>query len=266
MIFRLGICGALSMSEPRAGWSACPLPYRVTPVTEAHQDPPGKTDKLALLGPWAPPGLPDLQARQALDVHWDLNLRYFHPLRGWRTVCPRGYREGQDSERRSQGRGRADSHQAPAPQTTPGITGCSGIGSEIFFLPPSLGYRRLRKPQAPAWTQTVWNNSFSCRLTFETFILRSVMQSCCSKETAVPSPALLLSMSPSLCLQRLVVPGGARRSLHCVSLRSSTENLSQNILWENLKIVFLSVSLQPLATQHLRPVASCLLPHSILTV
>lgn len=51
------------------------LVKRVTPATEAHQDPEGKMDKLALLGSWDPQGLPGPLGAQALTVGWDLNLR-----------------------------------------------------------------------------------------------------------------------------------------------------------------------------------------------
>ena len=63
-------------SNPRAAQSAHPLPYRVTLAAEAYQDLRGKTDKLALLGSWDLQGLLDPQGPQALDVQWDLDLRY----------------------------------------------------------------------------------------------------------------------------------------------------------------------------------------------
>ena len=47
------------------------------PATEAYQDPQGKMDKLALLGLWDPQGPLDPLGPKALDVQWDLDLRYF---------------------------------------------------------------------------------------------------------------------------------------------------------------------------------------------
>lgn len=51
------------------------LVKRVTPATEAHQDPQGKMDKLALLGSWDPQGLLDPLDLRVLGVQWDLDLR-----------------------------------------------------------------------------------------------------------------------------------------------------------------------------------------------
>lgn len=56
------------------------LVKRVTPATEAHQDPQGKMDKLAFLGSWDPQGLPGPLDPPALDAQWDLDLRILKVL------------------------------------------------------------------------------------------------------------------------------------------------------------------------------------------
>lgn len=56
---------------------------RVTPATEAHQDPQGKMDKPALPGSWDHQGLLDPLGPQALNVQWGLKLRILKALEAW---------------------------------------------------------------------------------------------------------------------------------------------------------------------------------------
>lgn len=113
----------------------------MTQATEAYQDLQGKMDKSAVPGSWDLQGLLDPQDPQALDVQWDLGLRYV-PLSVWlKNNVPWGLLEKPAAMLVQRAEAVATPPRTPAlgPSSTPGTSRCSGIGEEILIL-PSPGY------------------------------------------------------------------------------------------------------------------------------